>query len=1295
MDFNNLTGAVQDDVTPAGTANLLDVGGVRVDGTILDFTRTLDGNDYLYEITYAGADYDGDTNNDSLTLKVRVAGLNGGSVVAPNTNNATTGSVVLGTNDVSVNPAFGGADNSFAVNGNNMNAGETLIFSVEDISLSGAAGYGATFDGFNGFEINEGAGTHHRVAIGVGTDLLVQRTTGNLDSSGDFGQTMYLSASDNAFNNANFGIRLIDFNLTVLENFVFDGSTDTDWATGDNWSTGSSPNSAGARVVFDGDNGTRTSADLNGGSFTVGELQVVAPTTATSIQSSSASSVLTLSPSSIGIVMSEATKDFTFDGTTGEAWTLALGGSQTWNVDSTEAAGDLISDSGVTIDLGANTLNTNVGTGREVSIAGEVTGTGGITKSGVGTTILSGTNTYTGATTVSAGTLQVGSTQALGVNPDVQVSNGILKLDGNSITIGGLTGSGTNDGSAAVVNDNASAATLTVGGGDATASFGGVIGDGATGGALSLTKTGTGTQTLSGNNIYTGITTINGGTLQLDGAGTIGTGNTVNDGSLVINGTSDFTYAGDISGTGTLTKSNTGQLTLSGASTYTGATTVNAGTLNATGSFTSAFTVNDGATLLGDGSTTGLLTLGDGSGTGALLDASAGDFTSEGLTTNVGGGNVTVSFSGTGIVDVVTYSSGSGVFTGALSDFTANPALVGGHAGAGTFFDNGTVISMDTGVSANNVWIGTTNGTWEIGGVNSNWDNSSADGVFYDNDFVTFNDTGIAQSTVTLAASVAPAAITFANSSGTYTINDNGGGETITLSSGITSTANGDVTINALVAGTGGISHSGSGNLTIGGNTTLTGDIVNNGSGTLTFGGDITLSNNIVNEGSLVFNQSGTSVSDGQISGSGSLAFSGAGTTTLSGVNTYSGGTTLNSGTLNIGNSDALGAGTITLDSGLLYDAGGTIDLSNDINVTGTAAVQASGGGNLNMSGVISGAGTLNFGGVAPSSSVVITDDLSGFTGTIAFNNVSGANNLTFNSAVSTTAAVSTTGNTGGNRSFSFNGGATIGELSGDGGRLRTSGLLTVNQSADTTYAGSLQDAGSVMSLEKQGTGTLTLTGTNTYTGATTVSGGKLSVTGAGSINGTSGVSIGAGEFNYDSSIAFAETLSFSGTDGILSGNGTFNNAVNVTTGNTLAIGNSVGTMNFVSHLTVTCTYEFELNGGTSSADLGNVGGDLTLGGILDLVQLGSYNVGDKFTLLSYFGTLSGEFTDGSLVTLADDTTFTAAGGIWQINYNDTVAGNNTGELYSNFVTVTAVPEPSAFALLGLGVLGLCARRRR
>ena len=131
--------------------------------------------------------------------------------------------------------------------------------------------------------------------------------------------------------------------------------------------------------------------------------------------------------------------------------------------------------------------------------------------------------------------------------------------------------------------------------------------------------------------------------------------------------------------------------------------------------------------------------------------------------------------------------------------------------------------------------------------------------------------------------------------------------------------------------------------------------------------------------------------------------------------------------------------------------------------------------------------------------------------------------------------------------------------------------------------------------------------------------------------------------------------------------------------------------MSFGGALTVGGTYLYELNGGTNAADLGDVAGNLTLGGILDLVQLGTYTVGDKFTLFAYDGMLGGTFSG-----IADDTDFTDGGGLWTMNYNDTTAGLNGGISASNtYVTITAVPEPNVAALLGgLGTIVLLRRRR-
>lgn len=234
----------------------------------------------------------------------------------------------------------------------------------------------------------------------------------------------------------------------------------------------------------------------------------------------------------------------------------------------------------------------------------------------------------------------------------------------------------------------------------------------------------------------------------------------------------------------------------------------------------------------------------------------------------------------------------------------------------------------------------------------------------------------------------------------------------------------------------------------------------------------------------------------------------------------------------------------------------------------------------------------------------------------------------------------------------------------------------------------------------------MSLPGGNTYTGATVVKEGKLTIGTGGSINGTSGVTIGTAstaattEFNYNSSTALTQAVSFAAgsTGGTLSGTGTINLGLNVTADNTLAIGNgNIGAMAFGGNLEVGGTFLHELMGGGSTADLGDVAGNLTLGGILDLVQLGTYTVGNKFTLFAYDGTLAGLFKDsGGVTSILDDTNFTDAGGIWKLNYNDTTAGLNGGLSASNtYVTITAIPEPNAAALLGgLGTLVLLRRRR-
>ncbi len=135
---------------------------------------------------------------------------------------------------------------------------------------------------------------------------------------------------------------------------------------------------------------------------------------------------------------------------------------------------------------------------------------------------LSGNNTFTGGVTINAGTLQIANAGALGPSlfANAVTDNGTLTLNGNSVTVASLTGSGI------AQNASAASATLTVGnfGNPANGTFSGTLQDGAGGGRLSLVVfadgSGNGNQslTLSGNNTLTGGVTVNGATLGISGS---------------------------------------------------------------------------------------------------------------------------------------------------------------------------------------------------------------------------------------------------------------------------------------------------------------------------------------------------------------------------------------------------------------------------------------------------------------------------------------------------------------------------------------------------------------------------------------------------------------------------------------------------------------------------------------------------------------------------------------------------------------------------------------------------------
>ena len=115
----------------------------------------------------------------------------------------------------------------------------------------------------------------------------------------------------------------------------------------------------------------------------------------------------------------------------------------------------------------------------------------------------------------------------------------------------------------------------------------------------------------------------------------------------------------------------------------------------------------------------------------------------------------------------------------------------------------------------------------------------------------------------------------------------------------------------------------------------------------------------LTNNGTISFTDSGVGSYSGIIAGSGNVAMNGSGALSLSNANTYSGGTSINSGTIGVSNNSALGTGLVAMATGSTLRANSSVGLSNDINLTGSSSMDSN-GSNLTLLGVIGGVGALD-----------------------------------------------------------------------------------------------------------------------------------------------------------------------------------------------------------------------------------------------------------------------------------------------------------------------------------------------
>ncbi|WP_404924865.1 autotransporter-associated beta strand repeat-containing protein [Mesorhizobium sp. ORM16] len=909
--------------------------------------------------------------------------------------------------------------------------------------------------------------------------------------------------------------------------------------------------------------------------------------------------------------------------------TLAMNAGSTLNVAGTvQAAGP--TPVAITGDAGASTIN--------VAAGGTLRGNGDL---GGGSDIVN----LTGTLNTGAGTFNLGAG-----NDTLTLNDGGVLTGTVDAGTGGQTGAGD---TLRVIN---SAARTVQGAGIS--------------GFESLDKQGAGTLTLFGDHNYSGGTTIQNGTLQLGNgavAASLTTPTVANNGTLAFNMNSDYAFGGIISGTGSLNKLGTGTTTLTGNNTYAGATNVTAGTLLVDGNQSGATgptNVSASGTLGGTGIIGGSVTVADG---GTLSPGDAGNAPGT-LTINgnlaLANSNLNINFGqanvpGGPLNDLINVG-GNLTLDGTLNVSQS----VGGNFGPGVYriinyngslSDNGLDVtdpnySVQTSV-ANQVnlvnsaglaltyWDGDAgphsngavnggNGTWRAAG-DQNW--TDATGLF---------------------------AAPFANDS--FAIFQGTAG-TVTVDN-----TNGQVGVAGMQFAT---------------------------DGYVVQSGDIAL----VNAQSIIRVGDGTAAGAAYVdtiasnlTGASQLVKTDLGTLVLTGANSYSGGTAINGGTVQIADDNNLGdaSGVLSLNSGTLHTTanmnsarsvalnagGGTFETDSvtsmvlNSTVSGAGALTKEGGGTL----ILAGANIYQGGTFINDGTVQITADgnLGNAAGKVTFDGgtlhvvgsgLSSARDVTLNAgggAIAVDNFVEWAGSIDGSGALTsagpgflalsgdstYTGGTTIagGDLQlGNGGTTGSilgdvvnNGNLGFDRSNLYTFDGVISGSGQVTQV---GVGTTVLTADNTYAGSTQVFGGSLYIDG-------------------DQSAATGQTLVNNGT---LGGNGIIGGLVTLFPGARLApgdVGTTPGTLTINGGLVLAIgsnlDYSFGQAGVVGGAynDLTVVHGNLTLNGTINVTEAPGGNFGPGiYRVISYDGTLTG---NGLNTTSPNHVAQTSVAG--QVNLVDT-----------------------------------------
>lgn len=206
-------------------------------------------------------------------------------------------------------------------------------------------------------------------------------------------------------------------------------------------------------------------------------------------------------------------------------------------------------------------------------------GSGNIIKNGNGTLYIGNETAFSGVFTMNSGDLQLGDGEVL-KNATFDFKGGTFDYQGSrNLEFGALSGGTSSSGRKLdlnLENDRGLGVTMTIGGNNTDQTYSGTIS-----GKGNVVKTGSGEQVFEGKNTYQGGTLISEGTLVGTDVESFGSGSIVNNGNLDfrIDDYSGQVYEKIIEGTGSVTKSGTGDLTLKGEQKYRGGTIVDNGKL--------------------------------------------------------------------------------------------------------------------------------------------------------------------------------------------------------------------------------------------------------------------------------------------------------------------------------------------------------------------------------------------------------------------------------------------------------------------------------------------------------------------------------------------------------------------------------------------------------------------------------------------------------------------------------------------------------------------------------------------